>query len=58
MIVTAWILFVFFTVMTILFTRKFLTGSNLNGLEVLILFISVFIVAITAGIIFGGLTLL
>jgi len=58
MIVTAWILFAFFTLMSILFTGKFLTGSKLNWLEVIILFVSVFIVAIAAGVLFGGLTLI
>jgi len=58
MIVTTWILFGFFTMMSVLFTWKFLTGSKLNWLEMLILFFAVFVVAITAGMLFGGLTLL
>ena len=58
MIVTIWILFVFFTLITLLFTLKLLSGKTLNWLEVFILFISIFIVAIAAGVLFGGLTLL
>ncbi|MFA6570169.1 MAG: hypothetical protein WCT77_02930 [Bacteroidota bacterium] len=60
MIVTIWILFIFFGIMALAFAQKLFFGNkkSLNWLELLVLFISVFIVAIAAGVIFGGLTLL
>ena len=46
--------------MALAFAQKLFFGNkkSLNWLELLVLFISVFIVAIAAGVIFGGLTLL
>ena len=58
MIVTAWILFVFFALMALVFTVKLGSGATVNRFETFLLLFSVFVVAIAAGVLFGGLTLL
>jgi len=57
MIVTCWILLVFFGILGLSMVFKLFKGDNLNWFESLVMFISVFIAAISAGIIFGGLVI-
>lgn len=54
MLITAWILLVFFGLFALHGTLKFLT-SRLNWLHATMWFISIIITAFSAGIIFGGL---
>jgi len=58
MTITFWILLIFFGLMVITFTRKLLFSNNgVTKSEMVVLLVSVLIVAISAGVIFGGLKL-
>ena len=54
MLVTAWILLVFFGLIAVINSAKYMV-SSLNKLEVLLWLISIVITALSAGVIFGGL---
>ena len=55
MLVTAWVLLVFFAILGGLFFRKLVfLRARLNLPEITLLIFSIFIVAVTAGIVFGG----
>jgi len=56
MIITMWVLFVFFSILAFFLIIN-LFSKRLNWLEILVLLFSVFVVAISAGFIWGGLTL-
>jgi len=56
MIITMWILFGFFSILAFFLTLRMYV-NKLNWLEILVLIFSVFVVAISAGFIWGGLTL-
>lgn len=57
MIITYWILFVFFGFMAVATFRKYLFGK-IYWFELLLMVLSVIIVAIIAGVLFGGLVIL
>jgi len=54
MVLTAWILFLFFGFFTLHGLINFLF-SGLNDAQVVVFFLSVFITAVSAGVIWGGL---
>ena len=54
MIITAWVLLIMFGFILLMNTRKYLL-SSLNKLEVALYVISIIIVAVAAGVIWGGL---